>query len=67
LDITRALNGHRLDGAPLYLAAGEPVATRHVEVTARTGVEYAGEWASAPLRFFDRRSAHVSQRMPNAR
>jgi 3-methyladenine DNA glycosylase Mpg len=37
------------------------VSSRHVERTERIGVDYAGEWAKAPLRFVDRRSKHLSR------
>lgn len=42
----------------LYLAAGAP--PRAVAVSARIGVESAGDWAAAPLRFFDPDSPSVS-------
>ncbi len=51
-----------LDGGELFLAAGAPVSARNIEATARIGVDFAGEWARAPLRFFDRRSHFVSGR-----
>ncbi len=65
--LTRALgiglsrNAHPLDRAPLFLAEGVTVSSRHVERTERIGVDYAGEWAKAPLRFVDRRSKHLSR------
>lgn len=55
-------NRHALDGCALFLAAGTPVSARNIEATPRIGVDYAGEWASAPLRFFERRSRFVSGR-----
>jgi len=64
LGITRALDGHDLcapaDGErpPLYLAAGPPPAS--VAITRRVGVEGAGDWAGAPLRFLDAGSPSVS-------
>jgi DNA-3-methyladenine glycosylase len=60
LRLSRARNTHPLDRGPLFLARGTPVPARHIGVSARIGVDYAGEWATAPLRFFDLRSAHVS-------
>lgn len=33
-----------------------------VAVAKRVGVDYAGEWAAAPLRFYDPASRHVSRR-----
>ena len=64
LGITRALNGADLCRGPLVIVAGEH--PRHVETTPRIGVDYAGEWKNAPLRFYDRDSGHVS-RVPSAR
>jgi len=64
--LTRALgvslrhNTHRLDTPPLFLARGKPVPARFVVHAPRVGVDYAGQWAHAPLRFLDARSAHVS-------
>jgi DNA-3-methyladenine glycosylase len=58
LGVTRAHNGLRLDRRPLFLARGPVV--RRIETSARIGVAYAGEWAKAPLRFFEAGNAHVS-------
>lgn len=62
LGITKLHNGHPLDRAPLFLSEGVAVPPRHVSKSPRIGVDYAGEWAQAPLRFCDARSAHVSRR-----
>ena len=62
LGVTLAHNRLPLDGGPLYLAEGRAVPARHVERTPRIGVDYAGEWAKAPLRFVDARSGHLSLR-----
>ncbi|MEA3137073.1 MAG: DNA-3-methyladenine glycosylase [Thermoplasmata archaeon] len=37
-------------------------APARVEATARIGVDYADDWANAPLRFHDAASSHVSKR-----
>ena len=58
LGISRAQNDLPLNEAPLFLARGARV--RSIGVSARIGVDYAGQWAKAPLRFFDERSKHVS-------
>lgn len=58
LGITRALNGMELFGGPLSFAPGRP--PDQVAVTPRIGVDYAGVWAAAPLRFCDAGSAAVS-------
>lgn len=60
MGITRALNGADLGRAPLFLTPGS--APRAVVATTRVGVGYAGEWASALLRFYDADSPHVSRR-----
>jgi DNA-3-methyladenine glycosylase len=60
LGLKLGLNRAPLDRPPLFLARGVAVPSRHVEVSPRIGVDYAGEWASRPLRFHDRRSAFVS-------
>lgn len=58
IDLTH--NGTDLCAPPLWLAAGEPA--RQVRAAPRIGVDYAGEWAAAPLRFYDSESRHVSVR-----
>ena len=60
LGITRELNGHDLSLPPLVLERGEP--PRRIGASPRIGVDYAGEWAQRPLRFFDLDSEHVSRR-----
>lgn len=62
LGVTLAHNTLPLDRTPLYLSAGKAVPSKHVHVTTRIGVDYAGEWAKAPLRFYDARSEWVSRR-----
>lgn len=59
LGITRAHNGHRLDKPPLYLETGGAVP--EIVTTTRIGVDYAGEWKDAPLRFYDAESSFVSK------
>ena len=58
LDIDRRHYGAPLDEAPVTIHAGPPP----VDVVSgpRIGVDYAGLWASAPLRFADAESAHLS-------
>jgi DNA-3-methyladenine glycosylase len=60
LAITRADDGVDLVRGDLRLNDG--AAPDEVTVTARIGVDYAGAWKDAPLRFFDERSPHVSRR-----
>jgi DNA-3-methyladenine glycosylase len=61
LAVDRALDGVRLDRAPLWIAAGEPVADAEVAAGPRVGVDYAGEAAAWPLRFAVRGNPHVSR------
>lgn len=52
------------DGASLLDDRLHLLAREHrvrIGVTARVGVAYAGDWADAPYRFFDRDSRHVSK------
>lgn len=60
LGVARDLNGHDLRQPPLWIEAGSPPSS--VAASPRIGVDYAGEWSEAPLRFFDPDSPHVSRR-----
>ena len=64
MDVDRQLNGVDLRGAQLRLEA--PAGRRPVRIarSPRIGVEYAGEWAARPWRFFERDSPFVSGRAP---
>jgi DNA-3-methyladenine glycosylase len=57
--LTRGLDGRDLFGEGLFLAArrGRP----RVAVSARVGVQYAGEWAERPWRFYEAASRHASR------
>ncbi|HET8654205.1 MAG TPA: DNA-3-methyladenine glycosylase [Longimicrobiaceae bacterium] len=57
LDVDRALNGHPLDRAPLWIEAGDPVPDREVMVGPRVGISRAVDW---PLRFRVRGSPYVT-------
>jgi DNA-3-methyladenine glycosylase len=59
LEIDQQLNAHLLSGAPLWLSPGAPV--RKIRKGPRIGVDYAGAWATRPLRFWDPESIHVSR------
>jgi len=64
--IDRRLNAADLCGDVLWLerpGSGAPRIAR----AARIGVEYAGDWARRPWRFFDRDSPYVSTVTPSAR
>ena len=56
--IDRSRDGGSLLEGPLRIERGNPPA--EIAVSPRIGVDYAGTWADAPLRFFDPASAHVS-------
>ena len=61
LHIDRRLNGADLRGETLWLEyprRGAP--TVRIARATRIGVDYAGEWAQRPWRFFDRDSPYVS-------
>lgn len=68
LGITRALNGADLCGETAFSEQERPSriwfevgeAPKKIEVSARLGVDYAGEWRDAPLRFYDPKSKAVS-------
>jgi DNA-3-methyladenine glycosylase len=60
LGITRQHDNEDLCGDRLFLRSGR--APDRVVETTRVGVEYAGEWADAPLRFYDADSPCVSRR-----
>ena len=49
LGIDMSFNGLPLSGAPLSLHPGQPV--QQPIVTPRIGIDYAGEWRDAPLRY----------------
>lgn len=60
LGIDRRLNGADLSGARLWIE--RPAVTRKVRIarSTRIGIDYAGDWAHKPWRFFDADSLHVS-------
>jgi DNA-3-methyladenine glycosylase len=61
--IDRRCYGADLTQAPLYLSEGASGVRRpKVRRAPRVGVDYAGEWAARPWRFYDADSAFVSRR-----
>ena len=60
LHIDRRLNGADLLGDELWLEAPRRSAPVRIARATRIGVDYAGEWAQRPWRFFDRDSPWVS-------
>lgn len=68
LGIDRTLNGTDLRGRSLWLEERQPGAPRpRIARATRIGVEYAGDWAARPWRFFDRDSPWVSTAPARAR
>lgn len=64
MGIDRRLNGHDLVSEDLFIAPPGPGEAEPPEVVARprVGVDYAGEWAERPLRFYLRGNPHVSRK-----
>ena len=60
LGLTRDYNRHDLTQAPLIFTEGP--APKQIVTTTRIGVDYAGVWKDAPLRFYDAESRWVSKR-----
>jgi DNA-3-methyladenine glycosylase len=60
MGIDRRLNGIDLCGQTLWLERPSVARRARVARSARIGVEYAGDWAQRPWRFFDTLSASVS-------
>lgn len=60
LDIDRSLNGTDLRGKELWIGRPSRRPRVRLGVGPRIGVDYAGEWAARPWRFFDRDSPYVS-------
>lgn len=61
LGIGRESYGVDLCGSKLFLAEGPSV--RHASAK-RVGIDYAGEWAEKPWRFYDPKSRYVSRAGP---
>ncbi len=63
LDISRIHNGLDLAAAPQLFIMSDtpPTSTYPIAVGSRIGVEYAGPWASAPLRWWLAGNPHVSR------
>ena len=60
LDIDRSLDRAPLDGPDLLVLPGETPA--RIEAGPRIGVDYAGEWAKRPWRFFEPGNGWLSRR-----
>ncbi|MGE3260194.1 MAG: DNA-3-methyladenine glycosylase [Bacteriovoracia bacterium] len=63
LRITKALDGESLRGETIFIEdAGQAPAAEEIGAGPRIGVDYAGEAAGWPLRFYRKGSAHLSRR-----
>ena len=62
LKIDRSCNGLDLTTSELYLTDHVAVPDEEVRVGPRIGVNYAGEWAAQPWRFWVATSQHISRR-----
>ena len=60
MSIDRSLNGADLTGPRLWLERPRKAARVRIASGTRIGVDYAGEWALRPWRFFDATSPYVS-------
>jgi DNA-3-methyladenine glycosylase len=68
LHIDRSLNGADLLGNVLWIEAPPNARRKHrIARATRIGVDYAGEWAQRPWRFFDASSPYVSTMPSGAR
>jgi len=61
LGIGRECYGVDLCGSKLFLAEGPPVRSASAK---RVGIDYAGDWAEKPWRFYDPKSRYVSRTGP---
>ena len=60
LHIDKSLNGADLTLSQLWIEKPVDYAKPKIERATRIGVDYAGDWAKKPWRFFDRESPYVS-------
>jgi DNA-3-methyladenine glycosylase len=67
MNINRALNGADLLGTKLWLERPASAKRARIARATRIGVDYSGEWAERPWRFFDRDSPYVSTVTASAR
>ena len=68
MNINKRLNGADLLGDELWLERPPRGTSRpRISRATRIGVDYAGDWAKRPWRFFDRDSPYVSSASPKKR
>lgn len=61
LGIDRTWNGKQLLGTEIWIEEGEKLNTRHLMATTRVGIDYAGEDANLPWRFYWKDNPWVSK------
>ncbi|WP_406693812.1 DNA-3-methyladenine glycosylase [Singulisphaera sp. Ch08] len=62
MGIDRRLYGHDLTSDDFFIAAPKRPEAFEIVTRPRVGVDYAGEWASRPLRFYIQGNAFVSRK-----
>jgi DNA-3-methyladenine glycosylase len=62
MGITRAQNGQDLVSETLFIARPKRRPSFDIVVRSRIGVDYAGEWADKPLRFYIKDNSFVSRK-----
>ena len=62
MGIDRRLNGHDFCSDDLHILARPDGYAAPVVHRPRIGVDYAGEWAARPLRFYLEGNSHVSRK-----
>jgi DNA-3-methyladenine glycosylase len=67
LHIDKSLNGADLTLGQLWIEKPSEYRQPKIERATRIGVDYAGDWAKKPWRFFDRESPYVSTVSASAR
>ncbi len=62
LEVNRGLNGHNLEAGELIVTEPpEPGTPFEIVARPRVGVDYAGEWAEKPLRFYIGGNRYISR------
>lgn len=62
LGITKDLYGANLEGPEIYLLEGNRIPDKEVKSAPRIGINYAGEDAALPWRFYQQSSVYVSKK-----
>jgi DNA-3-methyladenine glycosylase len=60
--IDKSYNGEHLEGERIWIESGIAISSERIESGPRIGVDYAGEDALMPLRFWVRDSPYISKR-----